>query len=259
MSSPTWTPAALSSELRPYERRVWRLVEAQHHVSTLKLVDSLAEQSALENLIEKAKPLVPVECRGLHYLLSTPFRYDAPYPVGSRFRRAGRTAGVFYAAESPETAVAEMAFYRLLFFAESPLTPWPVNPAEYTAFSVAVRTERLLDLTSAPLAADSNLWRDPVEYAPCQALADAVREASAEALRYQSIRDPEGRAAVAVLTCAAFAKPQPLDRQTWKIGLGSSGAHAICEFPPARIEFDREAFASDPRLDSMVWSRLKSN
>ena len=43
---------------------------------------------------------------------------DAPYPIGSRFRRAGRTAGVFYAAESPETAVAEMAFYRLLFFAE---------------------------------------------------------------------------------------------------------------------------------------------
>ena len=147
MSSPTWTPAALKSELRPYERRVWRLVEAQHHVSTLKLVDSLAEQSALENLIEKAKPPVPVECRGLHYLLSTPFRYDAPYPVGSRFRRAGRTAGVFYAAEAPETAVAEMAFYRLLFFAESPLTPWPVNPSEYTAFSAAVRTERALDLT----------------------------------------------------------------------------------------------------------------
>ena len=175
MSSPIWTPAALSSELKPYERRVWRLVEAQHHVSTLKLVDSLAEQSALENLIEKAKPLVPVECRGLHYLLSTPFRYDAPYPVGSRFRRAGRTAGVFYAAEAPETAVAEMAFYRLLFFAESPSTPWPVNPSEYTAFSAAVRTERALDLTLAPLAADHSLWRDPVEYGPCQVLADMGR------------------------------------------------------------------------------------
>jgi hypothetical protein len=255
MSSPTWTPAALSSELRPYERPVWRLVEAQHHVSTLKLVDSLAEQSALENLIEKAKPLVPVECRGLHYLLSTPFRYDAPYPVGSRFRRAGRTAGVFYAAESPETAVAEMAFYRLLFFAESPSTPWPVNPSEYTAFSAAVRTKRALDLTLAPLNAASILWRDPVEYGPCQALADMCREAGAETLRYEAVRDPEGRAAVAVLTCGAFAKPQPLGRQTWKIGLGSTGAHAICEFPPARIEFDREAFASDPRLDGMIWSR----
>jgi RES domain len=254
MSSPTWTPAALKSELRPYEERpVWRLVEAQHHVSTLKLVDSLAEQSALENLIEKAKPPLPVECRGLHYLLSTPFRYDAPYPIGSRFRRAGRTAGVFYAAEASETAVAEMAFYRLLFFAESPLTPWPVNPSEYTAFSAAVRTERALDLTQAPLA--SILWRDPVEYGPCQALADMGRASGAEALRYQSVRDPLARAAVAVLTCTAFAKPEPLDRQTWKIGVGATGAHAICEFPPARLEFDREAFAADPRLDAMIWSR----
>jgi RES domain len=253
MSSPTWTPAALSSELKPYERRVWRLVEAQHHVSTLKLVDSLTEQSALEDLIEKAKPPVPAECRGLHYLLSTPFRYDAPYPVGSRFRRAGRTAGVFYAAEAPSTAVAEMAFYRLLFFAESPLTPWPVNPSEYTAFSAAVRTERALDLLRPPLA--GSLWLDPVDYGPCQTFADSAREASAEALRYRSVRDPEGRAAVAVLVCTAFAKPAPLERQTWKIGVGSMGAHAICEFPPARLEFDREAFASDPRLAGMIWSR----
>ena len=134
-----------------------------------------------------------------------------------------------------------------------------MNPSEYTAFSAAVRTERLLDLTLAPLAADSNLWRDPVEYGPCQALADAAREIEAEALRYQSVRDPEGRAAVAVLTCAAFAKPAPLERQTWKIGFGATGAHAICEFPPARLEFDREAFAADPRLDRMAWSRLKSD
>jgi RES domain len=243
------------SDLRLYENRVWRLVEAQHHVSTLKLVNRLAEQSVLEDLIEKAKPPVPVECRGLHYLLSTPFRYDAPYPIGSRFRRAGRTAGVFYAAEAPETAVAEMAFYRLLFLTESPLTPWPVNPFEMTAFSAAIRTERALDLTLAPLAAASILWRDPVEYAPCQALADMGRAVSAEALRYESVRDPEGRAAVAILVCTAFAKPEPLERQTWKIGVGPTGAHAICEFPIGRIEFDRAAFASDPRLDGMVWSR----
>lgn len=254
MSSPTWTPAALKSELRLYKRQVWRLVEAQHHVSTLKLVDSVTEQSALENLIEKAKPPVPAECQGLNYLLWTPFRY-APYPKGSRFRRAGRTAGVFYAAEAPATAVAEMAFYRLLFFAELPATPWPVNPFEYTAFSAAVRTERALDLTRTPLGADRSLWRDPVEYGPCQALADAAREIQVEALRYQSVRDPESRAAVAVLTCAAFARPDPLERQTWKIGFGATGAHAICEFPVGRIEFDCEAFAADPRLDGMAWSR----
>ena len=117
MSSPTWTPAALRSELRPYERRVWRLVEGQHLVSTRKLVDTNAEQQTLEDLIEATKPAVPEDCRGLDYLLSTPFRYRPGYR-GSRFRRAGATPGVFYAAEQPAAAVAEMAFYRLLFFAE---------------------------------------------------------------------------------------------------------------------------------------------
>src|SRR3954470_2151464 len=135
MSSPIWTPAALSSEVLRYEDHGWRLVEAQHRVSTLKLVDSLTEQRLLEELIEETKPAFPPECRHLDYLLATPFRYGAEYPRGSRFRRAGRTLGVFYASEEPETAIAEMAFLRVLFFSESPATPWPSEVAEYTAFS----------------------------------------------------------------------------------------------------------------------------
>ncbi len=140
MSSATWTPAALSSEARPYRGICWRLVEAQHRVSTLKLVDTLAEQAALERLLEETKPPVPPECRHLHYLLATPFRYGAPYPQGSRFRRAGFTPGVYYASEHVETAVAEAAFHRLLFFADSPGTPWPANALELTAFSVPCAT-----------------------------------------------------------------------------------------------------------------------
>src|SRR5262245_14881240 len=122
-------PAALSSEAHRVAGTCWRIVEGQHHVSTLALVDTVAEQRRLEELIEATKPVVPVECRDLDYLLSTPFRYR-PYPAGSRFRRAGMTPGVFYASADPETAVAETAFYRLLFFADSPATPWPANAAE---------------------------------------------------------------------------------------------------------------------------------
>src|SRR5690606_23673868 len=125
MSSPTWTAAALSSEAVRLDRKGWRLVEAQHRVSTLKLVDTHDEQALLEELVEETKPAIPAECRHLDYLLATPFRYGSVYPQGSRFRRAGRTRGVFYAAEQVATAVAEMAFYRLLFFADSPDTPWP--------------------------------------------------------------------------------------------------------------------------------------
>src|SRR6266700_924670 len=142
MSSNTWTPAALSSDAGALSGIGWRLVEAQHHVSTLKLVDSVGDQVLLEDLIETTKPPVPPGCRDLHYLLSTPFRYGAAYPNGSRFRCTGMSEGVFYASETPQTAIAEIAFYRLLFYAESPDTPWPVNPAEYTAFSVKYATER---------------------------------------------------------------------------------------------------------------------
>ena len=53
----------------------------------MKIVDTLAEQARLEELLEHSKPAVPPECRHLHYLLFTPFRYGAPYPRGSRFRR----------------------------------------------------------------------------------------------------------------------------------------------------------------------------
>jgi hypothetical protein len=97
MSSSISTPAARSSDARPLAGTCWRLVEAQHRVSTLKLVDSVDEQALLEDLIEAGKPPLPPECRHLHYLLSTPFRYGAAYPAGSRFRRAGLTEGTFYA------------------------------------------------------------------------------------------------------------------------------------------------------------------
>jgi RES domain len=255
MSLPIWTPDALSSELQPYERAVWRLVESQHHVSTMKLVDSLGEQDVLENLIEETKPAYPVECGGLHYLFKTPFRYGAAYPSGSRFRRAGLTLGVYYASEAPRTAVAEMAFYRLLFFAESPQTPWPTNPSEYTGFSAALKTRRMLDLTAPPLDGDVALWRRLTDYGPCQTLADVARTAEAEIIRYGSVRDAAGGANAAVLSCGAFADVEPLEAQTWRIGVGGNGAYAIREFPPDRVEFGRDAFASDPRIAPMRWER----
>src|SRR5258708_21928095 len=191
MSSSTWTPAALSSDARRSAGTCWRLVEAQHRVSTLKLVDSVDEQETLEDLIQATKPALPPECQHLHYLLSTPFRYGAVYPTGSRFRRAGLTEGVFYAAEARQTAVAEIAFYRLLFYAESPDTPWPANPAEYTAFSAEFATRKAVDLTKVRYAKDQAQWTQLTDYASCQALADVARAARVEVVRYMSVRDPQ--------------------------------------------------------------------
>lgn len=254
MPSRIWTHAALSSERRRMSGVCWRMVEAQHRVSTMKLVDTLAEQSALESLVDATKPPLPPECRHLHYLQSTPFRYGSPYPSGSRFRRAGLTPGVFYASKVPATAVAEMAFHRLLFFADSPATPWPVDAGDYTAFSVRFRTSTGLDLMTAPFDAERARWTHPTDYAPCQSLADQARRADVDVLRYASARDPNG-VNIALLACRPFASPTPLERQTWRINLGSHGARAVCDFPDARLEFGRAAFAKDPRVATLKWER----
>jgi len=234
--------------------RVWRVVEAQHVVSTLKVVDTLREQEQLERLLEDTKPPVPPECSHLHYLLSTPFRYGAPYPRGSRFRRAGLTAGVFYASQSVTTAIAEMTFARLLFFAESPATPWPVNAIEHTAFQVRFHTAAGIDLTTAPFDRDRARWTHPTDYGGCQALAEAAREAAIQAIRYPSARDERG-INVALLACAAFSARDPLERQTWRLHLDAVGVRAISEFPAQRVEFGRTAFARDPRVAGLRWER----
>jgi RES domain len=222
----------------------------------MKLSDAVAEQSVLERLVDDTKPAVPPECRGLDYLLATPFRYGAPYPTGSRFRRAGMTAGVFYAADEPATAVAETAFHRLLFFAESPATPWPQNAAEYTAFSVQYATKTAIDLTRAKYASDRALWMHVTDYRHCQAIAETARAAKIEIIRYTSVRDPAGGSNLALLTCHAFANRQPgARRQTWHIQLNDAGAHALCEHPRTSMTFDRKCFAADPRIAKLRWER----
>lgn len=248
MSLAIWTPAALRSETRPITGVWWRLVEAQHQVSTMKLVDTVEEQSLLEDLLEDSKRRFPPECDGLDYLLATPFRYDAAYPHGSRFRRAGFTKGVYYASEKVETALAEMAFYRLLFYAESPATPLPANAAEYTAFSAAIETPSALDLTRPPLSQDRDIWTDPVNYEPCQTLADQAREAGVDAILYRSVRDPDAGLNIALLTPLGFSRKQPVERTSWRIRLATAGVQALCEFPVRRLGFTLADFATDPRI-----------
>lgn len=163
-----------------------------------------------------------------------------PFPKGRQ------NPWVFYAAEAIETAIAELAFYRMLFFVESPDTQPPEGAADYTAFSVALDVDRMLDLTALPLSADEALWSDPVDYTACQGLADAARGADVAVLRYWSVRDPARGANLAVLDCRAFAWPAPLWLHTWKMRIGPVRVQALCDFPRASREFAIADFAADP-------------
>ena len=254
MSSSTWTHDALRSSAAALEGRCWRVVEAQHQVSTMKITDTLAEQTLLEDLLEETKPPVPRACAHLHFLLMTPFRYSATNPFGSRFRKPFAERGVFYAAEHPATAMAETAFHRTLFYAESPATPWPANPGEYSAFACAFRTAQASDITREPFAGDAGLTALS-DYSATQAFAEAVRDSGYEAIRYASLRDPLHGANIALLTPAAFAASEPVARQSWKLHLGAHGARAICDAPRVSIEYARATFENDPRLDGMTWER----
>jgi RES domain len=257
MSSITWTAGAIASSATSLNLACWRVVQGRSAAASAKLTDSLAEQMALENVIDEfERDLVdiPQECRHLDRALSGPFR-AVPYRSDSRFRRAGSSTGVFYSAENRETALAEGAFYRLLFFAESPDTSWPSNPIEHSAFSASIASERAIDLTKPALDRDHALWTDRTNYAACLELSDVAREAGIEIIRYESVRDPQARANVAVLTCRAIDGNRVRDQQTWHFQLDRNGVRATCESPYAALEFGRNAFSADRRIAAMNWER----
>jgi len=209
----TWTPRALASEARAYASELWRVVETQHTASTMRLTDSLEEQALLEGVLEESKPALPPTVRRLHYLLATPYRYRPQ--LGSRFRSA-LEPGVWYGAEALRTALAEKSYWRLRFLLDSPGTP-DLKPVPHTAFKAAVRSRAALDLTRAPLARDRLQWIDPSSYHNTQALAAAARAAHVELIRYESVRDPEHAACVAVLDPVAFGRGTPHALETWFI------------------------------------------
>lgn len=86
----------------------------------------------------------------MHFLLKAPFQHY-PYLTGSRFRRAEQSAGCFYASDTPETAIAEIAFYKFLFFLDAGGMTLPGNALEYTAYSVQIGSRLAIDLTASPL------------------------------------------------------------------------------------------------------------
>jgi hypothetical protein len=231
-STETVRGAARTSSGKP-----WRVVEAQHRVPTMRLVDTLDEQRVLEDLLESSKPPVPDEARALHYLLSTPFRYPAPPPVGSRFRGIG-DPGVWYGADAVETALAEVAYWRLRFLADSPATP-DLLPVPHTAFRASIAGS-MIALQRAPFDRQRKQWEDPASYVATQALACVAREGGVAMIRYRSVRDPEHRAAVAVLTPKAFRKAEPLEQRTWLIKVGRAQVLAESDLGRERLSFEPE-------------------
>ena len=246
MSSSIWTQSAGNSRIAPLTARPWRVVEAQHRVSTRKLVDSAREQALLEELLESAKP--PLREDGqLHYLLSTPFRYP-PLRHGSRFGTRWEP-GIWYGSGSLPTAFAEVAYYRLLFLDGTDADLGTLE-ADLTAFRVPVATARGVDLAAPPF----DRWRarlaSKTSYAATQPLGAAMREDGVDAFRYVSARDAGGGSNVGLFRGRAFAARRPQALQTWHAAATRASVELV-----KRDYFSREVYRF-PREGFLVHGEL---
>ncbi len=211
MSFSIWTRCAGDSELRILRLSSWRVVEAQHQVSTRKLVDSTEEQILLEELIDSVKP-PDITSGRLHYLLFTPFRYP-PLPHGSRF--GGRhERGIWYGSLELRSAFAEVAYYRLLFIEGSHAALGTITTA-LTAFTATIRTAKGIDLTGQPFESYRSKISSPVSYDASQQLGVEMREAGVEAFRYWSARDAEDGVNIGVFSPSVFGRAKPKSFETW--------------------------------------------
>ena len=205
-----WKAAWFESGVHSKAATLWRGVEAQHVVATLKLTDSRAEHEVLEVLLEASKPPLPPEARAQHYLLFTPFRYRSPYP--SRFRRAV-DPGVWYGAQELDTACAEVAYWRWRFLTDSEGLRDQALYTEHTFFQARARGP-CADLTLAPWNSAARAWTQKSDYAACQDLGVEARRRELAWIRYCSVRLAGGHCA-AVLRADALSVPRNAEQQTW--------------------------------------------
>jgi hypothetical protein len=248
MSSSIWTQCAGDSRVAPLRVTAWRVVEAQHFVSTRKLVDSTEEQILLEELIDRAKPPDITQGR-IHYLLFTPFRYP-PLAHGSRFGTRYER-GIWYGSIELRSAFAEVAYYRLLFL-EGTRADLGTLTTALTAFTASIKTMRGADLTSAAFEKFHSSIASPSDYAATQQLGADMRTAGVDAFKYPSARDADGGANVAAFNPSVFGRAKPKSLETWY----SSASHERVDitqgdyFARQRFEFLRDQFLVDGALPS---------
>ena len=209
-----WETGWFEGALASHSMLAWRGVEAQHVVSTLRLVDTPQEQELLEQLLEASKPPVPTTVRKKHYLLTTPFRYRPMHR--SRFRPA-RTPGQWYGAEVLHAACAEVAYWRHQFIMDSDGMQDQVLLTEHSFFQARVRGQ-CLDLTTEPWAQSRAAWTHPSDYSATHGVAAEAQARGAKWLRYESAR-AQGEVCAVAFEPNCLSEPTPnLERtmQTWR-------------------------------------------
>ena len=224
-----WAACEQALPIAPLAGELLRIVESQEQIATLSLVDDLAEQAILEDLLEQTKPPLPAGAERLHYLLSTPFRYP-PLRHGSRFGQRFEPS-LFYGARRLPTLLAEAAYYRFVFWtamAEPP--PSGRLRTQHSVFRARFHGDHGVRLQAPPCADHTAVLRHPTDYGPTQRLGSALRKAGIDAFEFPSARAHDAGLNIALFHPTALVSRRPLGLSRW-----------LCETRAEQVTFAPEA------------------
>ena len=219
-----------------------RLVESQEQIATSTLVDDLAEQALLEELIEGAKPPLRPGTENLDYLLASPFRYP-PLRHGSRFGSRFEPS-LLYGSKAQTTVLAEGAYYRFVFWCAM-VQPPPDGRllTQHSLIRARYRSARGLRLQAPPCSVFEARLTDPVNYGPTQRLGGAMREAGIQAFEFVS-----ARARRRGIDPVALASRRPLTRSPWLCETRSGSVSYSSVADKALVFFSIGQFLVNDRL-----------
>ena len=125
-------------------------------------------------------------------------------PEGSRF--SDGTFGVYYAADTLDTAIAEVSHHRATFLAR---TAEPEIDVDLRWIQADLRSQKVHDIraTSVQTSDLADIY-DPDQYGASQLLGRALRERGSVALAYDSVRHAGGQC-VAVFVPRALTRAKP--------------------------------------------------
>jgi hypothetical protein len=208
-----WEECNGASHMRAMDIIPWRVVETQERSYVRKLVTNDEELDILEELIEASKPKIDKSLYDhYHYLLFTPFRYP-PLKYGSRFGTTFEPS-LWYGAMKVETALREIAYYRLLFLHDSDANL--KNTIPLTAYSVRAVSQKGIDLTKKPFDKFRTQISSPTWYEYSQPLGKEMRNNSVELFLYYSARTPTLEKNVGIFYPSVFKEGKQLQAlQTW--------------------------------------------
>lgn len=226
-----------------YRGLVWRMVESQETAATLRIVDSMEEQAVLEALLDDVKPKYRVGTEHMHFLFKTAFRYP-PLKYGSRFGTR-LMPSFYYASEQIETALAETAYYRLVFLQHMD-NPYP-HPIDswHCLFSTRVKADSCLDLCDAKFKGVKRKLLDSRDYRYSQRVGEwAVMERKVQMIRcYSARRDSACNVAIAEPKVISSKKPEVME--SWLCRTHSSKISFFRREKSTLMSFLREDFLVD--------------